>query len=436
MINLKNNVPFKIRFINHSSFIISNKNISIICDPWLDNKVFNNGWSQIAKTKMLYEEFKDITHIWFSHEHPDHFFPPNLNKIPKELRSRITILYQKTLDKKVIKYCEKIGFNKIIELKTNTYEKIGDSFEVVCNPVGAGDSYILFKIDNYKILNINDCLVTSKKRMKELKAIVGNNIDVLFSQFGYANVFGNQSQKEARVNAAKKKLNDLIFQIKSLKPKYTFPFASYIWFCHKENFYMNDSQNKIMDVYDFINDQEMTKPIILFPNDIWYYGEGHDNIKSIEKYKNCYKNITYENAAEANTISFDELISSHNTFFTNLKAKNKSCIDWINKFNINIFITDYSTSYKLSADSIIKNKESHSSNDISISSESLNYLFKFEWGGDTLNVNGRLQILENNGYQKLRVLSRMSSANNRGEAYYLPKNNLLKNIINKISIIN
>ena len=72
----------KLKFVNHSSFIIEHNGISLISDPWLEGIVFNNGWDLISKTKLSYNDFKDINYIWFSHEHPDHFFPPNLKLIP------------------------------------------------------------------------------------------------------------------------------------------------------------------------------------------------------------------------------------------------------------------------------------------------------------------------------------------------------------------
>ena len=74
----------KIQFVNHSSFIVEHEGVRIISDPWLEGRVFNNGWDLISKSKFMYDDFKEIQYIWFSHEHPDHFFPPNLKLIPAE----------------------------------------------------------------------------------------------------------------------------------------------------------------------------------------------------------------------------------------------------------------------------------------------------------------------------------------------------------------
>ena len=100
------NNQVKIKWVNHASYILEYDGIKMISDPWIEGNVFNQSWSLLAKSKFTYNDYKDITHIWFSHEHPDHFFPPNLLKIPSDYRSNITVLFQKTIDNKVRKFCE------------------------------------------------------------------------------------------------------------------------------------------------------------------------------------------------------------------------------------------------------------------------------------------------------------------------------------------
>ena len=40
----------KLEFVNHSCVIISNKNISLAMDPWVEGSVFNNSWNLLVKT--------------------------------------------------------------------------------------------------------------------------------------------------------------------------------------------------------------------------------------------------------------------------------------------------------------------------------------------------------------------------------------------------
>src|SRR4051812_15373533 len=68
-----------IEFVNHASIIVDHDNIRLLCDPWTEGTAFHNGWSLLAKSKFTFDDYKNITHIWFSHEHPDHFSPPNIS---------------------------------------------------------------------------------------------------------------------------------------------------------------------------------------------------------------------------------------------------------------------------------------------------------------------------------------------------------------------
>ena len=88
----------RLEFVNHASYILdaSKQGVRLLTDPWLEGNAFNNGWGLLAKTTFRYEDFGSITHLWFSHEHPDHFSPPNLKKIPEDARKKITVLFQKT----------------------------------------------------------------------------------------------------------------------------------------------------------------------------------------------------------------------------------------------------------------------------------------------------------------------------------------------------
>jgi len=71
---MKNN-NLKIKFVNHASVVISNDDISVLSDPWYSGNVFNDGWSLLYENeaKEIKDTIKKITHIWISHEHPDHF---------------------------------------------------------------------------------------------------------------------------------------------------------------------------------------------------------------------------------------------------------------------------------------------------------------------------------------------------------------------------
>ena len=176
----------QIEFVNHASLVVNHGRVRLICDPWLEGSVFDNGWDLLTEPQFPYARFREITHIWFSHEHPDHFNTLTLNKISEALRPNITILYQDSVDKKVVRYCTDMGFGRVIEMKSTEWIDLGDDLEVHCEMHDNGDSWLAVRSPDTSILNLNDCVLHSHGDLGKVARTVGQ-VDVLATQFSYAN---------------------------------------------------------------------------------------------------------------------------------------------------------------------------------------------------------------------------------------------------------
>lgn len=128
-------------WVNHASVVVESRDVRLITDPWLEGTVFNNGWKLLSPTRLRYEDFAGITHIWFSHEHPDHFAPANLRRIPEEDRRRIKVLYHETRDRRLIDVCKGFGF-EVRELPEGKPVSIAPDFRLLCRPQHLGDSWM------------------------------------------------------------------------------------------------------------------------------------------------------------------------------------------------------------------------------------------------------------------------------------------------------
>jgi L-ascorbate metabolism protein UlaG (beta-lactamase superfamily) len=122
----------QIEFVNHASLILKSGEVRLLCDPWLEGRAFNDGWALLSPTKFAYDDFRDITHIWFSHEHPDHFSPACIKRISEEHRAQITVLFQETLDKKVVEFCRQLGFKDVLELPSGARYALAPDFHITC----------------------------------------------------------------------------------------------------------------------------------------------------------------------------------------------------------------------------------------------------------------------------------------------------------------
>lgn len=388
----------KIEWVNHASYIFQYKNSRIIADPWLFGSSFNDGWDLLVETQFKVDDFKDITHIWFSHEHPDHFAPQVLGKIDEGIRKKITVLFQETTDKRVVNFCKKLSF-KVVELPHRTKFVIEDDFSITCGKMVGIDSWLLYETNDFKLLNINDCVISNKKLCESVKKTTGE-IDVLMSQFSYANWKGNPDDKGIREKSAREKLNRIKIQTEVFRPTYTIPFASFVYFSHDENKYMNDSINTISTAHKYLNNNTDSKSIVMYPSDIWDFESKFNSEKSIKLYDKAYSevsNLNYRSLSK--TVSDKELLQASQNYTSDLITNNSSLamslyryIPFFGAKDIIIKLFDTEKYYQFGwSKGLISISNNSLDPDIEMSSESLLYVLSYPWGFGTLMVNGRFR---------------------------------------------
>jgi UDP-MurNAc hydroxylase len=219
-------------WINHASFLLRTDDVRLVCDPWLTGSVFNRAFRHISPTRFSHADFADVSHIWFSHQHPDHFFPPDLRKIDPSNRKRVTVLYHRTIDKKVIQFCKSLGFREQIEMAERRWYKLSDDMTVCCGVWFERDSWLAIRTPWGTILNINDCVVDSERWARDIAKSVGP-IRLLMSQYSYASW---EPDTKSRAWAAGEHLARIAMQIRVFKPEFVIPFASYGFYSNSDNF--------------------------------------------------------------------------------------------------------------------------------------------------------------------------------------------------------
>ena len=409
----------KIKFINHAGILISSKTINLLVDPWTRGGAFNDSWSLVSKSGNI--NYKKLTHVWISHEHPDHFSVYDVKKIIK-LNSKVIFIFQYTKDKRLISFIEKLG-GITVERKNNELYFFNDHDYIRIINCGSIDSLSIIKIDNKVIVNMNDCIVGNEIR-KLTNAISSLKVNCLLTQFGYASFISNKDKKIERRKAAEIKLSQIEEQINFFQPEYVIPFASFIYFSHKENFYMNKQQNTLEKVRDTIV-KKGAIPIILYPNDIFSFTK-KDISKAIKSYKYDFKNIKPKNYNKK--VAINILIHKANLYLDRMKKfhgyyvytylnliSNLYIFLGRNKFNkIILFISDLSIKVEFSYLHGLNIISSHTKPDISLSSQSLEYIFDFDWGMDSLIVNARFEISNNMSKTLLQRIFLLGNLKSRG----------------------
>jgi len=271
----------RIRWINHAGFELQTGELRIVCDPWLDGLVFNNSWALISPTKFGPEDFRGVDYIWLSHEHPDHFSPSSLRTIPADIRRDITILFQAS-DGRVAKFCRNIGFKAVRELQDWERCDLGRGVSITIKTVD-DDSFCLIETPHHRYLNINDCVAADAGALHNAIAARVGPIDVLLTQFSFANWAGNPDEPEMARRQAHQKIEQIETQLAIHRPKTLIPFASFAWFCRDTNFHLNANANKIADVHGRFADR--INCVVLYPGDEWVVGESHDSKAAISRYR-------------------------------------------------------------------------------------------------------------------------------------------------------
>ena len=380
-----------IKFLNHSSFIISSPKTKILCDPWFHGTAFGDGWSLLHDRSHQINEL-EFDYIWISHEHPDHFSIPTLS----DLKHESTFLFQETQDKKVKRFLESKG-HSVIELLSGETQQIGD-LELTCIVCDGFDSSLLVRFpDNKLLLNINDARVELDSHLTEsIEPLLTNDtIDLLAFQFSYANWAGNRGDKDTPQFLQERKDGRNDEMISRLKPKAILPFASFVYFSHEENFFWNDS-NWLEHTFERLSAGETT---LIFPEpdqsisldylEKSYYQK--TNQRAFEFWRQKHQNLSVKNSSQLR--SLDEIKESYVRFNRKLNEENGYLAlarEGEDVF-INIRVIDLDTTVKcgLSRSSF---REVNEEEAVSVSSETLCFLFSQPFARGTVFINGRISF--------------------------------------------
>lgn len=427
-----------IKFINHASVIISGKKTVVLTDPWYEGDAFNKGWNLITETTdgEIDATLNIVTHIWLSHEHPDHFSISFFKKFKNKIKEKkIKILFQKTKDKRVISFIKQYNLD-FIELDFNKKINLDNEFSVLCIKDGFYDSALLVYNKNEKILNLNDCDISTPNRATEVFKVTGA-VDVLLTQFSFAAWKGGKGNVKWRNDSAREKLETINLQIKYFLPKIVIPFASFIYFSNNDNFYLNDAINTPKNVSLYFKNIS-SKVIFMKPQDkIGGDNEYYSNNKAVEYWEKLYSSLNSKKVNVYDTISEIEIKRSYEAYCNRILERNSLILMKLIKFLIPISffrpviieVYDLNKNFKidyLSRKIELINKKGM----LKMNSACLNFLFKNTFGFDTLTVNGCFEEVSKNGFLNATKTLAIENLNNLG--IYITIRNLLSFYVIKL----
>jgi UDP-MurNAc hydroxylase len=400
-----------IEWVNHASFVTSVGGVRLLCDPWIEGTAFKDGWALLSPTRFGYGDFANISHLWISHQHPDHFAPANLRKIPAQVRARLNVLYRTERGRLVVSWMRSNGFENVKELELERWLEIAPAVELMCG-AHDDDSWLALRTPWGTLLNVNDCVL---KRADDIGAIarLTGPVDVLFTQFSYAQWTGNPEDVAFRRRDAAEKLERIALQARILHPRIIVPFASFVYFCNAENFFLNDCMNAVGDVAEFVEAELGKRAVVLYPGERWSVDEPQNWRGAAQRYADDVRNRLARGPTHAPaSLAAEEVQGRIIGFLSRLRAKNPA-VTLLVRDKTTFYLTDSRRAYELSARGLVPSPLGATTVDVATASENVLYAFRTPWGGNTLHVSGRFTSHVSGGHLRFFGLVRRLHHYNR-----------------------
>ena len=412
----------RLTLINHACCKVETDGLGLLFDPWTEGPAFNGGWDLLIPTPLGFDEIMaGVSFIWISHEHPDHFSPAFIARVAKTHRETVTILFQATQDRRVVDYCASLGL-RVRELGNGVSTRLSPAVAVTCGAFYFYDSWLYLTDGRRSILNLNDCPARAQRDIRTI-ARLAPEPTLLLSQFSYAAWKGGRENHVFRAAAAAQKLETLARQIRVLRPRFTLPFASLIYFSNEENSYLNDAVNTPRMAADAIA-AAGSAPLVLYPGQAWEVGTpASGNAAALARYEERYSALAQlPLRAPGSSVNLTELRSAFESYRARVFARNSralitllSMLRPLGAFRpVAVRLRDLDRTVTVSVVSgfdaaAVPSREP----DVTLHSSSLLFLLKNEFGFDTLTVNGRFEATSE-GFAKMMRSFAVGSLNALG----------------------
>ncbi len=421
----------KIHFIGHACVVVECSGTSILMDPWLSGKIFNNSWTLRPDPAFDSALLDRIDHVWISHEHPDHCHFPTLGSFPDSFKQRVTILFQTRDSEKMIGAFKGLGYQRfrllphreLLPLTSDSSAPGGA--RIYCYHAGLMDSALAVIDDGQVVLNANDARISTG----ECKLILNDlkHIDVLLNQFSLAAYAGFEPPERYLPERARQILHNVSETHRALDAKVTIPFASFIYFSSEDNKYVNPFANTVGDAHDYLNRQGQV-PVVLYPGDTYEVGTKHDSSEALHRYQALPKwdELSYD---PLETKPLTAIFAAYSAMAEQIRERySRALLLLLRPVTIRVSDLDKTIVFSLAKGTIEEVSDS-TLPDLSINSQPLWFGFKFPFGIQTLGVSARFRLHRNFRNWKMH---RIVFSLNNGGIYLRPKYVLTADFMNYV----
>jgi UDP-MurNAc hydroxylase len=381
----------------------------VLADPWLRGDAFNDGWRLHPAAVLGEDALARVTHVWFSHEHPDHLSIPTLRSIPEERRAGITALYQRHWSPEVVTFLRGLGFASVVELSHGDPVVLGDEVEVTLFQVGHEDSALLVRTPSFTALDLNDCKPTAAA-LGRLAQQVGR-VDLLLDQFSIAGWPGNPDDTERLAAAGRRTLDQLREHVDRLQPHWVLPYASFVRFSHEENAFMNRAVNGIDEVVRVVGRERL---VVMYPGDEWDTAGGAPfagTDDAVARYRKDQAAIAELPVTTSAPRTFDEIVAAARDRLADLHRAYHAVL--LRRVRPVVFhVTDLGRSLLFDPGAGLAYEVAPGAGEcvVEVGSQAAWYTFAHRWGLTTLLISGRFRLRgDESRFRRLKQLGAVYS---------------------------
>ncbi len=407
----------KINFVGHACIVAECADTSILMDPWLFGKIFNDSWSLMPEPKFDPAMLDKVDYIWISHEHPDHCHFPTLDSFPAAFKARVTILFQDRDYAKMFAAFRKLGYQRFKRLPHRTIVPLSDkpdATKVYCYHAGLMDSALAVLGQSQVIFNANDARIS----VGECKGILNDigHVDVLLNQFSLAAYAGFEPHEKYLPARARQILENVSSVHRALDAKVTIPFASFIYFSSLDNKYVNKFANSARDAANYLRRRGQSAAL-LYPGDDYEVGVDHDSSEALARFDQM-PGVEERNYDPIESKTMAEIVAAYDGLAANMRDKYAMLLlRMLRPVTIRIPDLDKTVAFRLASGSL-EEVDNATEPDLEINSQPLWFGFKFPFGIQTLGVSARFRLLRNfNNWKFHRILFSL----NNGGVYLRPR---------------
>jgi UDP-MurNAc hydroxylase len=146
----------QVTYLGHAAILVDTGGTRLLMDPWLTDPTYHGTWWHFPPLEIGVRDLPRIDYLYISHEHLDHFDPPTLAQLDKNIHVVIANYRRKRFRDRI----GALGFQRITELDFDTDFRCDGSgliLRLVPPDRTWDDSAILLRHDRTTILNVNDC---------------------------------------------------------------------------------------------------------------------------------------------------------------------------------------------------------------------------------------------------------------------------------------